>query len=142
MHFDLKTALVTVLACALVLALANGPRAEAQKPSSGASSGGGGDASRDLIAVTGSYGSGASVLYLIDVKTRHMCVYRSDNGRKLEFVAARDVTYDLKLESLNDESPVGFSPAELRRHWMQSRGSGAESRPEETRTTADQPGGR
>ena len=50
-----------------------------------------------MIAVTGTYGSGASVLYLIDTRTRHMAVYKVDNGRKLELVAARNIAFDLNL---------------------------------------------
>jgi hypothetical protein len=113
---------VLVLAGAVVLF--NG-RATAQ-------SGGGGDANRDLIAVTGTYGSSASVLYLIDTRTRHMAVYKTDNGRKLEFVAARDVTWDLKLETYNDQSEPGFGPRELRRTWADmSRTGGTTSRPDQ-----------
>ncbi|MAG59109.1 MAG: hypothetical protein CMJ83_22715, partial [Planctomycetes bacterium] len=48
------------------------------------SQGGGGDHDRGLIAVTGTYGSNASALYLIDTRTRHMSVYRLENGRSLE----------------------------------------------------------
>jgi hypothetical protein len=94
-------------------------------------SGGGGDASRDLIAVTGTYGSSASVLYVIDTRTRHLAVYKTDNGRKLELVAARDIALDLKLELYNDQSEPGYSPRELRKGWADlSRTGGTTSRPE------------
>ncbi len=92
--------------------------------------GGGGDATRDLIAVTGSYGSGASALYVIDTKTRHLAVYRTNNGQHLELVAARDITYDLRLDEWNDRSEPGYSPRELRKAWLESnRNGGATSRP-------------
>jgi hypothetical protein len=78
---------------------------------------GGGDADRGLIAVTGTYGSGYSALYLIDTKTRHLTAYRLENGRKLEFIAARNCTYDFYLEEFNDDSAPGFSPRQLRRSW-------------------------
>lgn len=94
--------------------------------------GGGGDTSRDLIAVTGTYGSGASVLYVIDAKTRHMAVYKATNGSHLEFIAARDITWDLRLEEWNDRSDPGVSPKELRKIWNESntnRSGNATSRP-------------
>jgi hypothetical protein len=143
MRFDLKSVIVGASACALLWA--GGEALFAQRPSSyGASGGGGGDANRDLIAVTGSYGSGASVLYLIDTRTRHLAVYKTDNGRKLEIVAARNLEYDLKLDTYNDGSEPGFTPDALRQSWIRQRG-GAASRPaasEETSTSADPPGGR
>jgi hypothetical protein len=119
-------AVVAVLAVGGVAVLLNS-RVTAQ----GGGSGGGGDANRDLIAVTGTYGSSASVLYLIDTRTRHMAVYKTDNGRKLEFVAARDINFDLKLESYNDQSEPGYGPRELRKTWTDmSRTGGSTSRPE------------
>jgi hypothetical protein len=144
MRLDPKSALIGALGCALALLAFNGSRAEAQRPTSyGGGGGGGGDANRDLIAVTGSYGSGASVLYLIDTRTRHLSVYKTDNGRKLEFVAARNFEYDLKLDTYNDGSETGFGPDELRRSWIRTRG-GASSRPVEGElpATAGPPGGR
>jgi hypothetical protein len=96
----------------------------------GNSTGGGGDASRDLIAVTGTYGSGASVLYVIDTKTRHLAVYKTDNGRKLEFIAARDIRYDLALEDYNDISEPGYTPKELRRGYVEAGRTTPTSRPD------------
>lgn len=108
--------ILAVLAVAGVAVLFNS-RATAQ---GGNSTGGGGDASRDLIAVTGTYGSGASVLYIIDAKTRHLAVYKTDNGRKLELVAARDIRYDLALEDFNDISEAGYSPRDLRKGYVEA----------------------
>ncbi len=145
MRLDIKSAIIGALGCALLLLAVNGPRAEAQRPTSayGGSGGGGGDANRDLIAVTGSYGSGASVLYLVDTRTRHLTVYKTDNGRKLEFVAARNFDYDLKLDTYNDGSEAGFSPDDLRRSWNKTRG-GSSSRPVDgdLPASAGPPGGR
>jgi hypothetical protein len=126
--------LQSVLVVLVVLAIAGAAvlfnsRATAQAGSTG----GGGDANRDLIAVTGTYGSGASVLYLIDTRTRHMAVYKTENGRKLELVAARNVSWDLNLETYNDQSEPGYTPRELRRGWVEaSRTASPTSRPEET----------
>jgi hypothetical protein len=144
MRFDPKSAIIGALACSLVVVLFHGSPAEAQRATGGyAGGGGGGDANRDLIAVTGGYGSGASVLYLIDTRTRHLAAYKTDNGRKLEFVAARNFEYDLKIDEYNDVSEPGFSPEALRRSWIRARG-GASSRPAEgdTPATAPPPGGR
>jgi hypothetical protein len=118
-----KCALVVSAVLALGgLAMIVSSRADAQ--------GGGGDATRDLIAVTGTYGSSASVLYLIDTKTSHMAVYKTDNGRRLELVAARNFAYDLRLDSYNDQSEPGYTPRELRRGWSdQNRTGGVTSRP-------------
>jgi hypothetical protein len=81
--------------------------------------GGGGDADRGMIAVTGSYGSGASALYLFDTKTRHLAVYRLDNGRALSLVAARNCTYDFMLDTYNDQSADSMQPPALRRSWQE-----------------------
>ena len=79
-----------------------------------------GDSARDLgmIAVTGTYGSGASCLYLIDSRTRHMTVYRMINGRRLELLAARNLRYDFMLDTLNDGSPEWLLPARLATSWQ------------------------
>lgn len=82
------------------------------------------------MAVTGTYGSGASVLYVIDTKTRHLAVYRATNGSHLEFIAARDINYDLRLDEWNDRTESGYSPKELRKAYMEStKGGAATSRP-------------
>ncbi len=139
MTFDVKSAIVALILVGVILGFVAVRESSAQHSQSGGG-GGGGDSTRDLIAVTGSYGSGASVLYLIDAKTRHMAVYRTENGKRLELVAARDVGFDLKLESYNDQSEAGFTPRELRKSWTEIlRGGGATSRPTESDATL--PGG-
>lgn len=69
--------------------------------------------------MTGTYGSGASALYLIDTRTRHLAVYRLENGRALELVAARNCSYDFLLETYNDQTAAGMLPAGLRRSWQE-----------------------
>ena len=56
------------------------------------------DNNGDMIAVTGDYGNGTSVLYVIDTKAKHLAVYRSVNGNTVELVG-----YDRSHET------VGFS---------------------------------
>ena len=111
MHIDPRNILILVLLGFLTWQLVDN-RAQA-------STDGGGDANRSLIAVTGQYGSGASALYLVDTKTRHMAVYRLRNGRHLEFVAARDCMYDFFLETYNDLTPAELMPKALRRGWQE-----------------------
>lgn len=110
-RFDPKIALIALL---LGLLIWQGGFASAGSGRDG----GGGDADRGLIAVTGQYGSGAAALYVIDTKSRHMAVYRLENGRELEFVSARNMTYDFYLESVNDRSRDWLKPESLRRSWQ------------------------
>lgn len=78
-----------------------------------------GAAANGLLAVTGSYGVGTSVLYLIDTNTKQLAVYEARGGsrsmRRLVLVGARRIDLDLQLEGYNDESE--FSYDELRRRF-------------------------
>ena len=75
-------------------------------------SGGVGAAANGFIAVTGSYGVGTSVLYLMDTKTNQLAVYEarggSVNSRRLYLVGARRVDLDLQLEGYNDQSEWSY----------------------------------
>lgn len=62
------------------------------------------DNNGDMIAVTGDYGNGTSVLYVIDTKAKHLAVYRSVNGNTVELVGARRIEHDLRLWEFNDRS--------------------------------------
>jgi len=90
----------------------------------------------DMIAVTGEFGSGTSVLYLIDTRGKTLLVYESRGGSQqdLKLVAARDIAYDLKLRSYNDKSDSGMSVDDLERRWRKfvgdrGAGQGAKMRP-------------
>ena len=65
-----------------------------------------------FIAVTGSYGVGTSVLYVIDTVSRQLAVYEarggSPGGRRLLLVGARRIDLDLQLEGYNDESEFSY----------------------------------
>jgi hypothetical protein len=108
---DLRNLVIMVLLGLLGVALGS----SLQQARSG--SGGGGDSARDLIAVSANYSTGAAALYVLDARTQHMAVYRVENGRALELIAARDISYDLKLESYGDQSVPGMLPASLRAKW-------------------------
>lgn len=66
-----------------------------------------------FLAVTGSYGVGTSVLYLIDTAKRQLACYEarggSQNSRRLTLVGARRIDLDLQLEGYNDESEWSYS---------------------------------
>ncbi|MHC5063960.1 MAG: hypothetical protein ACYTG5_08295 [Planctomycetota bacterium] len=67
-----------------------------------------GTAANGIIAVTGSYGVGTSVLYVIDAKNLQLAVYEARGGaesmRRLVHVGSRRIDLDLQLEGFNDQS--------------------------------------
>lgn len=109
---DAKSLIMIGLALALGLSLAWRPQ------TTQASYGGSTDGNSDLIAVTGSYGSNASVLYVIDTKSRQMAVYKSMNGRTVELVGARKIEHDLKLMSYRDGSGAAMNPVRLEKEYL------------------------
>ncbi|MGE3173202.1 MAG: hypothetical protein AB7O97_11310 [Planctomycetota bacterium] len=87
--------------------------------------GGGQSASTNgFLAVTGSYGVGTSVLYLVDTVNRQLAVYEARGGsaeqRRIVLVGARKLDLDLQLEGYNDRSEYDYR--ELRRVF-EKRGS-------------------
>lgn len=79
------------------------------------SNNGSGAAANGILAVTGSYGIGTSVLYVIDTRHRQLSVYEARGGsqgtRRVVHVGSRRIDLDLQLESFNDESK--YTPTEL-----------------------------
>lgn len=65
-----------------------------------------------FMAVTGSYGIGTSVLYLIDTVNRQLAVYEARGGsaeqRRIVLVGARRIDLDLQLRSYNDRSEYEY----------------------------------
>lgn len=65
-----------------------------------------------FVAVTGSYGVGTSVLYLVDTVNRQLAVYEARGGsseqRRIVFVGARKIDLDLQLERYNDRSEYDY----------------------------------
>ena len=79
--------------------------AEAQQAPAGNYGGGTVSLNNRFIAATGSVGSGMSVLWLVDTEGKRVIVYGTNNlGKDIEFRAARNVEWDLKLDYLNDDS--------------------------------------
>ena len=71
-----------------------------------------GAANADMIAVTGDYGVGTSVLYVIDTKEKVLSVYEARGGakssRRVVWVGARKIDLDLKTQAYNDDSEVSY----------------------------------
>lgn len=86
------------------------------------------NSNQDMIAVTGEYGNGTSVLYLVDTKTRNLAVYKSMNGNDVQLVAARRIEYDLKIEEFHDKTNAGCRVRELETNYRayMSRAKGAD----------------
>ncbi len=65
-----------------------------------------------FLAVTGSYGVGTSVLYVIDTVSRQLAVYEARGGsaeqRRVILVGARKIDLDLQLEGYNDRSEYDY----------------------------------
>ncbi len=82
----------------------------------GGDSGGVAVSNNGFMAVTGSYGVGTSVLYLIDTNTQQLLVYEARGGsqsmRRLVLVGARRIDFDLQLIDYNDESEYKRSDLE------------------------------
>lgn len=127
-HLDIKSFAILILTALLGVSVGSTLRASR--------SGGGGDSARDIIAVTGHYSTGATALYVLDARTMHMAVYRVENGRALELIGARNIAYDLKLESYGDQTHPSLAPAKLRERWEEWVKRGGEGSPPATpRTT-------
>jgi hypothetical protein len=69
-----------------------------------------------FVAVTGSYGVGTSVLYLVDTVNRQIAVYEARGGsteqRRLVLVGARRIDLDLQLRGYNDRSEYDYRALE------------------------------
>lgn len=65
-----------------------------------------------FLAVTGSYGIGTSVLYLVDTQSRQLAVYEARGGsaeqRRVVLVGARRIDLDLQLHGYNDRSEYEY----------------------------------
>ncbi|MCB9878676.1 MAG: hypothetical protein H6835_13845 [Planctomycetes bacterium] len=75
--------------------------------------GGGSSSGNGFLAVTGSYGVGTSVLYLIDTVSRQLAVYEARGGsaeqRRIVLVGARRIDLDLQLHGYNDRSEYEYA---------------------------------
>jgi hypothetical protein len=90
-----------------------------------------------FMAVTGSYGVGTSVLYLIDTDSRHLSVYEARGGtqsmRRLVWVGARRIDLDFQTLDYNDESE--YKRVDLER--MLGQGGGKKVNPSSVTVPGD-----
>lgn len=84
--------------------------------------GGTADSNGAMIAVTGTIGSGVSVLWVINTEDKHLAVYQCRGGKSIELVAARNIEWDQKIEQFHDESL--YPPEKLRREYFSEPGEG------------------
>ena len=105
---------MTILAAAAVALavgwLARGPIS--------AGAGAAADSNSDMIAVTGEDGTGASVLWVVDTKAKQLAVYRAPSGRSVEFVAARNIKWDLRMVGHSDKTGDRYHPFRLEKDYQ------------------------
>lgn len=93
--------------------------------------GGSAASANGMIAVTGSYGVGTSVLFVIDTQSRQLAVYEARGGSpdsaKLFLVGARRIDLDLQLQGYNDLSEFPYE----RLQGMFERRGDAPARPDD-----------
>jgi len=105
---DLKTVLIAGLVVVVILGADRAGEAGASSVA---------DSNSDMIAVTGEYGNGTSVLWLIDTKSKQLAVYRSMSGNSVALVGARRIEHDLKLLDYQDRSPSSLHPSALEKRY-------------------------
>ena len=70
------------------------------------------DSNGSMIAVTGLDVTGSSILYLVDAERRALSVYQATGGTpsmmKLEWVGARNIDLDLRVDGFNDQSEYKY----------------------------------
>ncbi|MCE9636971.1 MAG: hypothetical protein K8T90_14805 [Planctomycetes bacterium] len=106
---DPRNLAILVLACATAFlagtALSRPESASAQQAGGGAYGGNTVSTNGRVVAATGTVGSGMSVLWLMDTETKRLLVYGTNSlGKNVELRAARNITWDLALDELNDDS--------------------------------------
>jgi len=99
--------------------------------------GGSSDSNGRMIAVTGTIGSGVSVLWVIDTQVGHMAVYQCKGGKSIALVAARKIEWDMKIESFHDESL--YTPKHLKRLFFDEPAAGDAGDAEATGPEMDGP---
>jgi hypothetical protein len=111
---DPRSLLIVVLAAAAAF-LAGGALNRTEALGQGYP-GGTADSNNRMIAVTGTIGSGVSVLYVIDTASGQLAIYQCRGGKSVELIAARRIEWDLKIDQFHDESL--HSPDSLRKRYF------------------------
>jgi len=88
------------------------------------------------LAGTISYGQGTDAFMLFDTQTNKLLAYTVGGNKRLELMAAREVTWDLKLSSWGKQEPTvqevkdGFEKAEKEREKHEKDKAGKSEAPE------------
>lgn len=105
---DPKNLVILALACTtafLAGTVLSRPENAAAQQAGGSSGGNTAVGNQRMIGATGSVGSGMSVFWVLDTESKRLAVYGTNSlGKNIELRAARNVTWDLALEELNDDS--------------------------------------
>lgn len=106
---DPRNLAILVLACTTAFlagaAISRPETASAQQAGGGSYGGNTVSTNGRVVAATGTVGSGMSVLWLMDTETKRLLVYGTNSlGKNVELRAARNITWDLALDELNDDS--------------------------------------
>ncbi len=109
-----------VAAIAFVVGQSSGGREALGQSTPGGTS----DSNNVMIAVTGTIGSGVSVLWIIDTEERQLACYRSKGGKSIELIAARNIEWDLKIAQFHDESVM--RPDQLKKLYLGGSDGGAD----------------
>jgi hypothetical protein len=113
-----------IIALVAAIALVIGESLGDRKALGQSTPGGTADSNNVMIAVTGTIGSGVSVLWVIDTEQRQLACYRSKGGKSIELVAARNIEWDLKIAQFHDESLM--RPDQLKKLYLGGAQDGAE----------------
>jgi hypothetical protein len=129
---DPRNVLILVLAVAAAFfagAVISRPEPAEAQQAGGAYGGNTVGANNKMIAATGSVGSGMSVMWVLDTESKRLLVYGTNSlGKNIELRAARNITWDLALDELNDDSQ--YKAEDLQRLAEKRRRDGAPKPPE------------
>jgi hypothetical protein len=110
------------VAAGALLWFAGAGAAQDARPAAGSAEG------QSVLLVAGQVTSDSYGLYLVDTRSRTMCVYQwQPASRKMRLMSARFYGYDLQLDDYNNEKET--APAEIRKLVEQQRRLGASTQP-------------
>lgn len=111
-----ERAAIVLLACAVCYLLGRNSaplHANSKFTDPAAAEGGTANSNNRMIAVTGPYQQGVSLLYLIDTEAKQLAVYEARGGSrssgKINFIGARRIDLDLRLDGYHDDSEFSFA---------------------------------
>ena len=87
-----------------------------------------------FLAGTMSYGQSTDAFMIFDTQTNKLLAYTVSGNKKLELMAAREITWDLKLSSWGKQEPTAqevkdaFEKAERERHEKEKKSESSEKK--------------